>query len=810
MKTGSRCAALLFFVLLAVSSPAQPFSFGEPRPLTNARYAPARGYAPTVVSNTREPIVFWSDKSLVRVARIVDGQATVSRVVLQVSEDEIPFDVIWNGSHFVVFGMVGIETPVGPIPVVVARLVSAAAEPLGNPFDVVQQVSRNPRVAFNGEHILMLYNANQSEDVSAILLSPDGRPVESAPHSLGIANRGRVALTSNGSGFAAIVPRDHDPHVVLFDAAGHVTSDKILGAYGRGVSIASDGRHYLAVAACAPREPCGPTYARTVETDGSLGASIVVEPSMAQLPSSIWNGSEWVIGYAREALSGMTFHLVRLDAAAHALSRREERDGIVGSLAMIEGRALLASVGQRELDRISVLPLDSASNLAAAITATRQKLLSTASSSDSTLIVWQETTADATTLHAGVRSRDGSWRERMIESVAAPECCETLTALAASNGQEFMLVASDADQQLHAMRFDLAGEPIGEPVPVGRLAAEGLLWNGREYLLALESTRIAHLGTSGRLAEPVTIPAIGDQDAVFASDGNGNLLAVWIVHLLLGDNHRPLGLAGIHLGPDLQPLDAAPLTVSTDIRTESPSVAWDGRQYAVAWSGDDVDAQRRATFLAHVPASGSVAIRRPIVYDENNGPGWTHLTRVQGGAALLWRSNAFDALPFTNFIAILHEDGTVSESEYVSEGFVEDAVAALPDGSLAYVQSTESFDAPYQRIERVLMTVASPSALPLLPGAPAARRELQGATVIFAWDAPPQPVQGYRVELRRGDDGPWVETDSIRRPEERSIEVAVKRGQSCAVRVRAWNDAGIGPYSTPVEVNAQRHRAVRK
>src|SRR6185436_5253619 len=112
---------------------------------------------------------------------------------------------------------------------------------------------------------------------------------------------------------------------------------------------------------------------------------------------------------------------------------------------------------------------------------------------------------------------------------------------------------------------------------------ERILWDGRDYLLIHEdSFAISRLSTSGMLSPPVLMPAIVGKDAVFASDGNGSLFAVWGI---LANEHseRLSGLAGMRLGPDLQPLDATPLTIyADDTLTWNASIVWDGTQYAIA------------------------------------------------------------------------------------------------------------------------------------------------------------------------------------------------------------------------------------
>ena len=135
-------------------------------------------------------------------------------------------------------------------------------------------------------------------------------------------------------------------------------------------------------------------------------------------------------------------------------------------------------------------------------------------------------------------------------------------------------------------------------------------------------------------------------------------------------------------------------------------------------------------------------------------------------------------------------------------------VAAMADGTVAYIYSGVQTAEPYHGASRVMMTIGSPAPLPETPAAPRGVARAKGGVIVFEWTAPAQIVNGYRVESRI-DDGPWIEIEEWLSPDRRSVSVPARSSTTYAFRVRAWNDAGAGAYSDPVIVQRPRRRAVR-
>lgn len=776
------CASPLF---------AQPIFSGEPFALTHARYAVARGANPLLLSNGREPVLFWSDGTQVRMTRIVASQPSIGRAIFPASDLDT-FDAVWTGEHFLV---VGTQFPLLGIGKIVGARIAANGEPIGQPFLIIGQQllegGRHPRIAFNGEHVLLMYIGAFGFDVHMQLLHPDGTPADTQPRSLHITSNGRIALTSNGDSFVAVIPRDLEPRLLLFDRNGSIRSDSVFGAYGSGLSIATDGQRYLAVGACGESGACGPAYARLVEADGSVGPAVDLDAPFPRLPSSVWTGSEWVVSYVRNVVPDATLQLVHLDPTARVVSKREQRDSSGGSLAVIGGRLITAEVRGRQLyDTVYI------DGVPASFAATRQMPLATSSSADAALVVWQEIGDHRTTLHAGTRARDGRWREHPIASVPVSECCyeHQFSALTASDGQNFLLVTYKPESGPFAQRLDSEGKPVGARIALEDPSVDQIVFDGDEYLLINSAARTAaRLSTTGVLTPPAALSPLVRHSAKYASDGNGNLFAVWVVTTYVDHVPVVMSLDGIRLGPDLQALDAAPRTVAHG-QVSSPAIEFDGTQYTVAWIGV------REVMSAHVSTAGAIRVQRIAEEPAIS----VRVERIADGTAITWRNNASDFVPFVNRLAFLRQDGTVSDPFGISAQTDLGLLTALPNGDLGIVEALPLWGPPTEGMPRVTMRLIASALPPPKPDAP--RTTLEG--LVLSWTPPAQPVDGYRVEHRIGD-GPWIETGSTYDAEQHSLAVPRTPGVRNSYRVRAWNGGGTGAYSNVVSVGNPRRRAVR-
>jgi hypothetical protein len=89
-----------------------------------------------------------------------------------------------------------------------------------------------------------------------------------------------------------------------------------------------------------------------------------------------------------------------------------------------------------------------------------------------------------------------------------------------------------------------------------------------------------------------------------------------------------------------------------------------------------------------------------------------------------------------------------------------------------------------------------------------ARRE--NGSFLLEWSAPPQPVNGYRIEYRLGQNGAWNELDTFYDSTARSATIAPWRNATFEFRMRAWNDGGVGAYSNVVTIAPSKQRSVRR
>lgn len=780
--------AAVILMLAAEVLAAQPLHVGEPFPLTNTRYGAARGHHPLLLSNGVDPVVFWTDGRYLRAVRIGSGIVSPSRVILEANTGDPAYDAVWTGQQFLV--VAGTRDVLGGTGnVVVARLVAANGEPLGAPFTIV--AGGLPHVAFNGRNVLLIYTEPFSTQVTTLLLSANGNVVAS-PRLSGMRADGRVAMASNGSTFAAVVPRALDPRLLQFDAGGNLTSDTILGTYGSSATITTDGRRYLAVGACGEAGPCSPAYTRLIDANGTVGPAVEHDASLPPYPfqpSAVWSGSEWVVAYVR-GLSGTTgtLNVLHLDAATTAIGKREQQTATESSIAAINGRVLAAWVGERFYDTIYLggLPLGSGVVTPVSIAPTLQLPPVAVTSANGTLVMWQEMVSGSTTLYTGFRAADGTWTERPIFAFPPNDCyyCyETaVNAYTATDGNEFVLL-----EGLTLRRLDAAGAPIGNLIPLpANIFYQQVLWSGSDYFL-VSYERIARLSTAGAITTSVPMPKPIGQAFAFASDGNGGLLAIWIDRYITEFSSATTGLYAVRLDRNLQPIDTTPIALAPgDPAITAPSAAWDGEQYVVVWSGEK--GVKAARFAANGAAAPKVtAISANLTTETSVAP-------IRGGAAIRWRY-----YNGANSVAILHRDGTVTAPAVVSAPGTAGAIAALPNGDVAYLEPTvlES----YASRPRLTMTTISEAMLPAKPEAPL----LSAQQSTLTWSAPPQLVSGYRVEIRRGDE-PWVELEPTLAPDAHAL--VVNNGPA-VYRIRAWNDAGLGVYSNSVALGAVRRRASR-
>ena len=776
MRIRTLAVALL---LVAGAAAAQPLFIGDRFPLTNTRYRAARGRAPLLVANGAGAVVFWTDGRYVRATRV---GALASRVVLDVgSAPPELFDAVWTGQQYLVV-----------IGGVLGRLVAENGDPLGAPFAIA--AGGGPRLAWNGRNALLLYSDSSTYQLASLLLNADGTRAGAPRQLTGLTYQtSGPALTSNGDTFAAVIPHSGDPHLLLFDARGNLSADTILGDFGAAGAIASDGRRYLAVLACAQEWTCATAYARLVEADGRVGPPTPLDEPYTLQPSAVWSGSEWIVSYVRGLEEPGTLNVLHMDADAAGIHRRETQTVAESSLAVAGGRVVAVSVGPHYYDTVTLspLPLGGGGETELSLAATWQIVSAAASSANGVLVAWQEQGNHATTLSTGFRAADGSWSERALVSVTPRGCfyCyeETLTVLAGSDGHEFIVLTTGYEHVLR--RFDAAGAPIGNPIPLpGDVYPQRILWSGHDYLLISHPT-LTRLSTAGAVTATLTLPPDVRQSSTYATDGHGGLLAAWIDSFITEFGTIPTGVSALRLDANLTPIDAAPIALDTNgAQLSTLAAGWDGERYVVAWSG--AVGIKAARITASGPPSPAIA---PVSSQQADD---IDIAPAGGGTAIRWHVPSKAQL-----LAFFRRDGTSTASATISTARDAGLLATLPDGDVAYIEVALLDGAPFENRAHVMTTIASAAPLPAKPAAPLLAAQANG----LAWSAASQPVSGWRLELRRGD-GPWVEVNPTFAPAVRSL-LYPTAPEPTAFRIRAWNDAGTSEYSNIVVIGAGRHRA---
>ena len=773
---------LIPILLLATALHALPSEFSAPAPLTNTRYVPFGNVASALVSNGRDPVLLWSD-SAVRMTRLVRGENRAGRAIL----DGYHADAVWTGTHFIV---VATQSRSGGVTSdIVARLADANGEPLSGLIPV-RTAAGSPSLAWNGRRALMLYNGNRTTVLGANgILVPD-RGVQ----SIG-AEALRSQVTSNGSGFASVTARVGEVQFTTYDNEGSIAHAESVGRGDdptRQIEIASDGNGYMAVWTANGR-----LEAATFRADGTglqlMELTTAQEPGLGAPAVAFANGRYHVVYTG----NGLQRHV---SVGANGITRHPDvgAGSYFASIVVAGGRATVSwstpngIVVARDLLDESDRPVEIAWGAA------QQGLVATATSGNASLVVWNENSAGGNAVWVGTRDRFGDWSERRLIVGEAG-------LLAASNGQGFVVVTYmyevDNTRRWTAHFLGEDGRLIRRSERFSGSLPASITSNGVQYALALQSPaghlEACLLSTTGELGSATRLHTRTQYSeswlADIAWDGT-NYLVVW--HQADPSSCFPPAdcfddtIRAARLGPALQRLDVQDVLIAEDPAV-NPSVVWDGSAYVIAWS----------------PLTKNVGVRRMLPTGELRAPVFVPmtreagevtpmLTRADGGVLLTWN--------FGELVALQNES-VVSRTSFAGQV----VPVQLPDGRTAAVYSAIVRSEPHHGSYRLLMAIGEPKAR---SDAPSLRLDLVGGNFALDWDAPPQPVNGYRLEYRVGPTGVWNEWDAWFGADETSTRIAPWRvAETFQFRVRAWSDGGVSAYSNVVmSGSARKHRAARR
>lgn len=786
---------LVATLLCATLAAAQPSFLGQPFPLTNTRYDQIWTSQTRLASDGRDFYVFWTSDGNARMTRVTAGERRAGKPV--VSEASGIEDVVWTGAHFLVV----VRDLEGRL---AGQLVTAAGERIAGAFPIAAGAT-GARVAANGSRIVVLYTKYDTHDALWVAtLTTMGTLLETRPllprttaESLSL----RHAIASNGDGFAAVVLRSDSDRLITFGGEGEVRSMQTFGAGGKAAAIASDGTGYLVVSTAG-----GSNNATRVGADGTMHETATLDES-GTVTSLVHTDDRWSASFHRD---GHT-HVAGLDpsglsmAAAEAVAL-ETAPGNVPQLASSKRRAMLLWNTPRSGHHVAELPLEPGEGSPVLFGAAGQYLIATAAGPRSTLFVWVEPVKRGYTLYAGTLGGDGVWREEILAAPAAG----FFDVHAASDGDGFAVIYIGVGMASRVVqRLDAEGRPLAPPVPIRTpdYSPESMIWDGQRHVVvsigtsfsgpyAYDYASISTMDGNGVSRTAAEIyPEYGGSLAMARIAGNGrNYLVVTSIRA----SAATYVIEKVMLGPDLRPL-ARPAQVSRHASGHA-DVAWDGTNFVIVYPEANV-------VVAPVPPDGQFRLPRAIYARD---PAGVRVAAVAGGVAVTWRD------PATHYVATLRQGTTdVVRQQAVLEyyGDTISRVVALPGSRAAVVANVPAEAAPHHGAQRLHAAVVDLAPLHPLTTAPRVTVTPQRNNRLqIDWTALAERVTGYRVEYRIGD-GNWNELDRAPDPANRIATFPItRRGIVYAFRVRAMNEAGMGPYSAPAEVRLGtkiRRRTVR-
>jgi hypothetical protein len=776
---------LLVLALFPVAFAASAQSFGERFPLTNTRYAPAMAAEPRLATSDRDFFLFWNEGPGTRVAKLQDGVPRGSSLL----PGPAVKDVAWAGDHFLTVATRVVDGQT----FLMAQRLDAEAHPIFPEITITDYRGLEPRIAVGTQHALVIYGG--ASETRSILLERDGTPIgESLSVGPGSTSR---SIASHGDGFVAVT--GHGAAGIVsraFDGNGNPIGESTsTDTFVRDVDVASDGSAYVAVWSDGTR-----IYAASIDQNGTIRTPIPVTPN-ANFPrnaSVSWTGGSWVVSYQDGDSTSARARIVHLDAWLHILSSEVSAAGVgIPATAALDGRIFAAwrPNAANAITSVIELPLADHELQSPPYAATRQTLIATASSDDATLILWREAIERGTTIHAGVRGRDGKWTEHLLKATGPNTA---VRAVAASDGREFVAAIAIGSEFL-LYRFNDVGRPVALPTsfPFRPFAAA---WNGTHYAIVGDFYGQGVLLTpSGEMTAPITL-GTSFIPATIASDGDGFFVAGSTVDCQ-AVMCNAFAIRGVRLKGNLQRIDAHDLVFSEGFGLKGVAgAAWDGSDYVFAFQ------EAGAGKLARIPVSTAHGVIRtsfevPMVAE--------NMTVLRDGAIVIAGrdSTSSDA---KSHVAFLRGNGSVSKIvEMGNTGNIAETprLASVADGSVAFIASSMQGAGPHEGVIRVATAIAKPSAV-APPDAPYVGVRLQNGNVVIDWSAAPGTVNGYRLEYRVDNDS-WNEYEDWFSPGSgRKTFRQPAFTSQFSVRMRALNDGGASAYSATAMTKPSRRRAV--
>ena len=785
-----RSSALALLLILLPSGSAllaQPLFFGEAVPQTHTRYG-STGADPRLVTNGHDFFLFWANESKVRVTRLVDGQKRAGRPVLDV--DHGWFDAVWTGTYFLVAAY---DIRVDGTQEIRGRLLNANGEPVTAAFTIVPGGGA-PRLAFDGARVLMVYGGGM--ELTSILLRPDGAQATN-PRQQVIASASAIegAVAAGGPGFVAASAH---PDMVRITTL-HPTSEVAVARQHqaptlpeRRVAIGSNGGGDVLV---VWTNGSAAMDSVTVKANGTIGGRTAIPGTEgAETAAVTWNGAQWIVSTIVAGKLQSRFvdgsGPLHTPTAAHAASPV--------SVASLNGRTLAAWRGTASGQPVLLRDLAASSSGETAAFAAAEQTFHTATwSHEGALAVWSELRDGKRTLHAGLRTIDGGWLENRIGN-------DEEALLAASDGNLFLVVRKTT-AEWSAVTLSNTVQILASTPLIGTFTPTDITWDGTGWaIIGLSPQRNIYalrVMPWGAVSAPVLIQERGgteDFENPRIVSGGGGFLAVWQVSETVPcfpvcDPYSSV-LHGTRLTENLQRVDTQNLAIAPD-EAVSPAMYWDGNRFVIFW----IDGGALETRTVRPNASGSGTTRVAGAQVDTRE---LRVTPTPFGAAIT--SNDGEIL--------LVRDGVLIERYPLGVPSSVDAAVNLGTG-VAYLQAAVRDEMPYHGASHIFLSAGGvhPPANPPLPPEIVRASMTNGRNLmVLDWTAPPDPINGYRIEYRV-DDGSWNEFDEWFDADTTSVSIRPWLDEvRYQFRIRAWSDAGVSEYSLPATVRLLgRRRAVR-
>lgn len=765
---------LVALILVAAASTA-----GELFPLANTRYGAAEGNA-LLRTNGSDAVVFWRTGTTARATKVVEGQNRAGEVIFEESYD---LDVVWTGTRFLAVSTGLLDQTRGGL---IGRHLDANGRPLGQPFMVLAD-AQHARLAAGHGTVMMAYHTGG--DTYAVRLKADGRP---AAEPVVVSPYGQYAVTATAGGFTVVSGPFGGIRATRLDATGrivgHQTLPRPVGTLE--VAVASQGTRTVAVWTWLDR-----IEAAVVDAAGNFSAPLLIDslPSdppgsmKPSAPSPVWNGNGWTVAYQ---VGTGTPHLrvAHLDAPAQRVASREESPAgrRNPSLAVLGGKILATWTPYelREPAWIGALPLATDEARPVTFAPANQGLVATAASEEGVLAVWAETIDRRTTLRAGLRTRDGQWREQEIATSV-----NLYQIVAEGDGRNFVVIVAGSAGTSEAIFLDGSGRPTGLRALLP-MTVEAVAWNGSHYALLDRTDDLRLLSPNGTLSAPVD-PGVTWDVADVISNGDGFLAIGGRADCPFILCTAPFDTRVLRLDANLQRVGAE-LVLAPEHHYPNGAV-WTGTEYVVVWTNaTGIGFSRVSPDAGTEPRSHHVPMTiQPYA-----------VAPVNGGVAVL------DIRPNVREVKYFTSGGALYRTETIETSAGRTDLVPFGSDTLAYVTSPLLRDPPHYGTRHVSMGILANADL-ARPAAPHLTVRDDGVRFIVQWSAPSGAVNGYRVEYRI-DDGIWIELERWFGPGETSISIRRPSfGSTFAFRVRALNDAGAGAYSTVGTPVGRKRRAAK-